>query len=239
MDPNVGRQLREWADTYNDPQYFQDDPIIFPTRFAGQARAGKCSLKDVEVAAVFASHLAWGRRCMILRDCGRLFDEMGWKPYDYVMRGVWRDDEARIHRTVQWREIAGICARLQAFYAGRESLEPLSADRLRTEILGRKPDPRAPDKKLNMMRRWLVRRDGKVDLGIWRDTDPASLLIPLDVHVHAVAMALGLTERRQKDSRTVRELSDCFAELFPGDPCKGDFALFGYGINHPGPKRFV
>ena len=78
----------------------------------------------------------------------------------------------------------------------------------------------------------MVRDDGKVDLGIWKDTDPADLLIPLDVHVYDEAVALGLTSRKQKDITTVKEITDCFADIFPGDPCKGDFSLFGYGVTH-------
>lgn len=104
---------------------------------------------------------------------------------------------------------------------------------MRVKVFGQKPDPKAPDKKINMMRRWMVRDDGRVDLGIWRDTDPADLLIPLDVHVHDVATSLGLTSRKQKDIRTVVEITSCFSDIFPGDPCKGDFSLFGYGVTHP------
>ena len=26
------------------------------------------------------------------------------------------------------------------------------------------------------------------------------------------------------------EITDAFREIFPDDPCKGDFALFGYGV---------
>lgn len=29
-----------------------------------------------------------------------------------------------------------------------------------------------------------------------------------------------------------RNLSAKLAEIFPEDPLKGDFALFGYGVNH-------
>lgn len=76
----------------------------------------------------------------------------------------------------------------------------------------------------------MVRRDGKVDMGLWKDTDPSDLLIPLDVHVYDEAVALGLTKRKQKDITTVREITDVFRDIFPGDPCKGDFALFGYGV---------
>jgi len=233
MTEETRRQLLEWAETYNDPQYFQEDPIAFPTRFAERLRAGKGSLMDVEVSAVFAAHFAWGRRAMIVRDCTRLFDEMDWKPYDYVMRGSWRSEDKSIHRTVKWSEVAAICARLKAIYERTESLESLDQAAMRTEIFGQKEDPKAPNKKINMMRRWMVRDDGKVDLGLWKNTDPAELLIPLDVHVYDVAVDLGLTCRKPKDIVTVKEITDSFADIFPGDPCKGDFSLFGYGVTHP------
>ena len=232
MTADIERQLRDWAEKYNDPVWFTEDPIAFPTRFAGWMKEGKACLQDVEVAAVFAAHFAWGRRAMIVRDCGRLFDEMQWRPFDYVMAGDWRDEPVSIHRTVKWSEVAQICRRLRDFYSagpGR-SLEELGTDGIRTKIFGQKEDPKAPNKKINMMRRWMVRRDGKVDLGLWTNTDPADLLIPLDVHVWQEATALGLTSRKQKDIVTVKEITAALEEVFPGDPCKGDFALFGYGI---------
>ena len=222
-----------WAETYNDPKYFEEDPIAFPRRFSELEKTGKCSVRDVEVAAVFAAHFAWGRRAMIVRDCGRLFDEMSWKPYDYVMKGNWRCDPSSIHRTVKWSEVAAICSRIKAVYEELPSLESLSQDEIRVRIYGQKPDLKAPNKKINMMRRWMVRNDGRVDLGLWKDTDPASLLIPLDVHVYDEAVALGLTSRKQKDIVTVKEITGVFDDIFPGDPCKGDFSLFGYGVTHP------
>lgn len=232
MNKEIVAQLKEWADTYNDPQYFQEDPIAFPTRFAELSARGERCLKDVEVAAVFAAHFAWGRRSMIVRDCGRLFDEMDWRPYDYVMRGVWRDEAVSVHRTIKWSEVAAICERLKGFYEGHESLEALTVNEMRVRIFGQKEDAKAPNKKINMMRRWMVRDDGKVDLGVWKLTSPESLLIPLDVHVYEQATELGLTSRKPKDIKTVMEITDAFREIFPGDPCKGDFALFGYGVTH-------
>lgn len=232
MDNNTSAILKEWAEKYNDEQYFREDPIIFPKRFAEMMRSGKCGLKDIEIAAVFAAHFAWGRRAMIVRDCGRLFDHMDWKPYDYVMRGEWRNDGTSIHRTVKWSEVAAICSRLKDIYERVDSLEGFTLEMFRTGVFGQKPDPKAPGKKINMMRRWMVRDDGKVDLGVWKNTSPAELLIPLDVHVYDTAAAIGLTSRKQKDIVTVREITDAFSEIFPGDPCKGDFALFGYGVTH-------
>ncbi len=232
MTDDLRKILIEWAETYNSPEFFKEDPIVFPARFAVLYRRGEASLADVEIAAIFSAHFAWGRRTMILRDCARLFDEMDWRPYDYVMRGDWKSDPASIHRTVKWSEVAAICGRLRDIYRGQSSLEKFSREDFRTKVYGQKADKNAPDKKINMMRRWMVRNDGIVDLGLWKDSDPASLLIPLDVHVHDMAMELGLTTRKQKDIVTVREITACFEDIFPGDPCKGDFSLFGYGVTH-------
>ncbi|MBO6169992.1 MAG: TIGR02757 family protein [Bacteroidales bacterium] len=228
MTRKTVEQMIAWAEQYNDPRYFEEDPLAFPKEFV---RRGS-SLQDIEIAAVFSSHLAWGRRSMIVRDCTRLFDEMEWRPYDYVMAGSYRDDETSLHRTVKWSEAAGICGRLREWYTWHKSLESLSAKEIRAIVFRRKEDPSAPDKKINLMRRWLVRRDGKVDLGLWTNTDPASLLVPLDVHVHAQASALGLTKRRSKDMKTALEITDRFREIWPEDPLLGDFALFGYGVTH-------
>ena len=78
MKQKVREQLLEWAEKYNDPQYFTEDPIAFPREFVSRG----ASLQDIEIAAVFSAHFAWGRRAMIVRDCERLFDQMEWKPFD-------------------------------------------------------------------------------------------------------------------------------------------------------------
>ncbi len=231
MKDNIKEALVLRAEKYNDPVWFEEDPISFPRKFLKRGKR----LEDIEIAAVFAAHFAWGRRSMIVRDCNRLFEHMDWSPYDYVMDGEYRCDDSSIHRTVKWSEVAGICSRLKQFYSsGGGSLETLDIDNIRTMIYGQKEDRRSACKKINMMRRWMVRDDGKVDLGLWRNTDKRSLLIPLDVHVYYEAVTLGLTSRRQKDRITASEITDAFREIWPQDPCKGDFALFGHGIDGKG-----
>lgn len=230
MDNTLKCKLTLWAEKYNDPIYFEKDPIAFPRHFSSKLEEGGACLQDVEIAGLLSAHLAWGRREMIVRDSGRLFDEMGWKPYEYVMDGEWRSDPVSLHRTVKWSEIAAICSRLKDIYRQLPSVETLTIEEIRCGIFGSSPDRNAADKKINMFRRWMVRDDGRVDLGLWKNSSKKELLIPLDVHVHNTALELGLTKRTSPDKRTVLEITDSFREIFPEDPCKGDFALFGHGI---------
>ena len=232
MEQSIKETLIGWAQEYNNPKYFTEDPIIFPKHFAGKYDAGEASLQDIEIAALLASHLAWGRRAMIVRDCGRMLDEMCWKPYDYVMNGEYRNENASLHRTIKWSEFAVICERLKGIYSMRGSLEGMTDTEIRCQIFGQKEDKKAPNKKINMMRRWMVRDDGKVDLGVWRNSDKKELILPLDVHVYTQASSLGLTSRKQKDVVTAREITDAFKEIWTDDPCLGDYALFGYGVTH-------
>ena len=230
MDAAIKETLIGWAEEYNDPKYFTEDPIIFPKHFAQKYAVGEASLADVEITGLLASHLAWGRRAMIVRDCGRMLDEMCWRPYDYVMNGEYRDENVSLHRTIKWSQFAEICDRLRNIYSVRSSIEGLNDTEIRCSIFGQKEDKKAPNKKISMMRRWMVRDDGKVDLGVWKESDKSKLILPLDVHVYTQAAALGMTSRKQKDIVTAQEITDAFKEIWPDDPCKGDFALFGYGV---------
>ena len=221
--------LRRYADNYNDMRYFEEDPIIFPKHFAALLAEGQASLQDVETAAAIAAHLAWGRRSMIVRDCTRAMDEMGWQPYEYVRAGQYRDEDKSLHRTVKWSEFAAICRRIKEFYDSDESMEVLSPGQMRTRIYGQKDDPSAANKKIHMLRRWMVRDDGKVDMGLWKHTDKRDLIIPLDVHVHRTASQLGITQRKSADIRTAEEITAFLRKAFQDDPALGDFALFAVG----------
>ncbi len=88
------------------------------------------------------------------------------------------------------------------------------------------------NKRIHMFLRWMVRRDSPVDQGLWKWADPATLLIPLDVHVMQEAVGLGLLPQGAVASRKTAELlTAAMQEVFPGDPCRGDYALFGLGVD--------
>jgi hypothetical protein len=47
-----------------------------------------------------------------------------------------------------------------------------------------------------------------------------------------VAYQLGLTESASFSLNNAKKITAALEKVFPGDPCLGDFALFGYGVNH-------
>ncbi len=220
--------LRNLSNEYNNQKYFSMDPVIFPKHFAEKLNSGQATLQDVEISGILAAHLAWGRREMIVRDCNRMLDEMEWQPYNYILKEKYKDDNSSLHRTIKWSEFAGICRNLNLFYSINNTLEMLDAGSIRKVIFGQMDSPKAANKKIHMFRRWMVRNDGVVDLGVWKMLNPADLIIPLDVHVHRTALELGITLRKSADITTALEITEFLQRVFPDDPCKGDFALFAY-----------
>ena len=98
------------------------------------------------------------------------------------------------------------------------------------------PDPARGSacKRMMMYLRWMLRRDA-VDPGPWRDLEPARLhagllVIPIDTHMHRIALRLGFTKRKAADMRTALEVTEAFRTLRPEDPVRYDFALTRLGI---------
>lgn len=87
------------------------------------------------------------------------------------------------------------------------------------------------NKRIHMFLRWMVRTDSPVDLGLWTWYEKDKLLIPLDVHVmqEAVKMKL-LPENSTASRKTALLLTEKMKEVFPHDPARSDFALFGLGV---------
>jgi uncharacterized protein (TIGR02757 family) len=94
------------------------------------------------------------------------------------------------------------------------------------------PRSRSACKRVNLALRWLTRREGPIDLGLWTTIDPACLLVPLDVHVGRIAREMGLLDpaRKANDRKTVDDLTARLREFCPEDPIRYDLALFGVGV---------
>ena len=80
--------------------------------------------------------------------------------------------------------------------------------------------------------RWMVRDASPVDLGLWADfIDKRNLYIPMDTHVFQMSTHLGLLTQKTATWKSVELLRQIMLEVFPDDPSKGDFALFGYDVD--------
>ena len=77
----------------------------------------------------------------------------------------------------------------------------------------------------------MVRKD-RVDPGPWAGIDPGRLIVPLDTHVHRIALTRGWTTRKSAGGRTAEEVTAHLRKLCPDDPLRWDFAMTRPGIRN-------
>lgn len=248
---NLQEMLETAVARINRPEFALNDPVQFPRRFSAAT--------DIEIVSLLISHIAWGKREMICRDSERLLDILGDSPTDFVLRGPIDEiePERNIHRTFFGRDLIYFLRGLRHVYKRYGSLEAFGAaigigesefpSWKLAEGLNKAMAEASEGsfksirclpanlestalKRLNMALRWLVRRDGIVDMGIWNVITPAQLYIPLDVHVADTSRSLGLLTRAGNDRKAVVQLTGALRRFDPADPVKYDFALFGIGI---------
>lgn len=88
-------------------------------------------------------------------------------------------------------------------------------------------------KRVCMFMRWMVRSGSPVDLGIWSDIiDRRTLIMPMDTHVVQESIRMNLITSPATTMSNALRLTKRLAEIFPDDPTKGDFALFGIGVDN-------
>lgn len=224
--------LIQLADKYHQPEFISDDPVQFPCRYSMQ--------QDIEVSGLLTAYISFGRRKMIIDAAERLDQIMGRQPYQYVLSGKWKEDfkegEKTYYRTLKNRDIAAMFYFFEEVYSRCNTLEEwiIEEDKglpIETLLYGLGFGKSSAQKKLNMFMRWMIRKDSPVDIGCWQKLHPRDLIIPLDTHVHQMALELGITKSKTGSFKTAIEITDFFREIFPDDPCLGDFALFGFGVN--------
>jgi uncharacterized protein (TIGR02757 family) len=253
MHHNIKQFLDECVENYERPAFIQDDPISIPHRFS--------RLQDIEIIAFWVSMLAWGKRKTIIQKSMQLIDLMDNTPYDFIKNHQEKDRKRFLnfkHRTFQPLDALYFVRFFHTYYQNNDSLEtafvtsilPTSPtieasllnfnklffsledcpDRTRKHVSS--PVTGSACKRLNMFLRWMVRSADKgVDFGLWKNIQPAQLLIPLDVHVERVARRFQLLTRDKADFKAVLELTANLRQFDPNDPVKYDFALFGLGVN--------
>ena len=233
-------KLRAWAKEYNTTDFIPNDPIQFPTNYIGNK-------KDVEISGFVTSWISFGNRRSIIDKANYIDNEIfQGKPFDYIASKKWEEykgETKKIYRFFSYDDFYQLCWKLYYVYDNHDSLEdaikqlrfvsPLCAlISIFGDINGIPFQNLCACKRLCMFLRWMVRNDGIVDIGIWNLISPNDLIMPVDVHVHQMALQLGITKRNLVNMKTAVEITDYMRSVFPGDPCLGDFALFGYGVTH-------
>ncbi len=118
--------------------------------------------------------------------------------------------------------------RLQAFHERVFAVEWAPA---RTRKHVPSPNRGSRCKRLNMFLRWMVRRDALgVDFGLWQRISPASLMMPVDVHVERVALQWGLLSGKERGWHAVEALTAQMRLLDLEDPVRFDYGLFSLGV---------
>lgn len=247
--------LKRWAEQYETVEFIKSDPVQIPHRYLGIKIA---EFQNIEISAFVTAWIAWGNRKQIIQKADFIDREIfKGEPYHYIVGNnvspgtapeweQYKGSTANFYRTFTYGDFHDLCARLYNVYMLAESME--AAIKKTHETNGETalstlqslfgsvkgiPDfeTQSACKRLCLFLRWMCRKGSPVDFGLWDVCKPRNLIIPLDTHVHKQALRLGLVTRRTPDLQTAIEITDRFAEIFPDDPAKGDFALFGYGVN--------
>ena len=248
-----GPALEELYCHYNRFTHIHPDPLEFVYRYEEKP--------DRELSGFIAAALAYGRVQQILRSARSVLDSMGPNPSDFLLenpprriKGIFRsfkhrftDGEVLSDLLLAARKLIRTYGSLESsFLAGfrhqdRNVLPALSSLVKKLEQAGGRtmpmflpsPDGGSACKRLNLFLRWMVRSDN-VDPGTWQSIPASHLIVPLDTHMHRIAVAMGLTSRKQADIRCAVEITEAFSSIRPDDPVRYDFALTRLGINPGG-----
>ena len=228
---------------YEDKKYFDKDPVSCLWRYKDK--------RDIEIAAIICSVLAFGNRQQIYKACEKTLALMGDSPFKYIINGILENGNHCWYRMLKWNDFYSICDRLLRIYLNNKDLEDVVSVNVELgdssieaivnifgDLNGFPKDTKSPCKRLNLMLRWLVRQNSPIDVGIWNSLDQSKLLIPCDVHVLNKARELGFLKRKSNDMKACIELTKKCREIVPNDPSSVDFALFGMGYEEAHPEEF-
>ncbi len=246
MSEDLARLLRSCADKYETAEFLDGDPSQFMHRANGEA--------NIEATAFVSSCLSFGARSQFLRRIQWLIDRAGGDMDAWIRTGAFERDVPPDSSKCFYRFFT--YATMNAFFREYKSLmsehctlgdfvrkncdgdavKAVAAICSRFGACADSPvvpcDVRSACKRVCMFLRWMVRDGSPVDVGLWADfIDKRTLVVPLDTHVVQEACRLGLLKSRSASMSAAKRLTAALANVFPDDPCRGDFALFGIGVD--------
>lgn len=229
---------------YNSKRFLSSDPVIFPHRFKDP--------RDIEIAALISSSLAYGNVKQIINILNRIFEIMK-KPSDYMANAntsrIKKDFSRLKHRFTTSHELSSFIIKLKDLHTNNISLENLFLNFYKPQrplyesytpfiknifsnyfpTLIPDPEKKSAMKRFNLFLRWMVRKDN-IDFGLWKNIKKSDLIYPLDTHIHSFALKNKITSRKDNSIKTAYEITCFFKKINPDDPVKYDFAISRTGI---------
>lgn len=242
---NVDQLLKLYAEQYETESFLPDDPSWFMHQVKGTA--------NQEVTAFIASCLSYGSRKQFMPKIQYILDVSSYDVENWIRNGDFvktiPDDKACFYRLYTRHTMHTLFCAIREMLDEYESIgnyvrskanNGFDAVKAITGYFASKgietiipKNTTSACKRVCMFLRWMVRDNSPVDLGLWKDfIDKRTLIIPMDTHVLQEANRLGLIDCKTASMTAARKLTERLSQTFPDDPLKGDFALFGYGVNH-------
>ncbi|MBQ7666463.1 MAG: TIGR02757 family protein [Kiritimatiellae bacterium] len=238
-------RLRFLAAKYETPQFVASDPVRFVHEASGDA--------NKETTGLVAACLSYGNRSQFMAKIASVVAEAGGDLHNWIKEGKFEEtffigDETSFYRIFPRGKMAAFFARTKEIlleygtigtFVRMNTKDGVGAVEAICEAYsdsGCSPvvpqDTSSVCNRLCMFMRWMVRIGSPVDVGLWSSwIDKRTLVVPLDVHVARQARKMGLLYSRAPTMQAALGLTLRLAEVFPDDPLKGDFALFGLGVN--------
>lgn len=246
MDESTKQKLIFYAQKYETSSFLNEDPSQFIRWYSNPS--------DVESASFIAAMLSFGSRKQFIPKIKNIFtlaDKAG-GIVNWLESGQYKKDfpssEAKYYRFYSFSDMndlffalelllkkyKSIGSGLQNYCQNKQIDFSLVQGFFQTNFEAAAIVPKgknSANKRLHMFLRWMVRQNSPVDTGLWNWYPQSELIIPLDVHVMEEAKKLGLlSEKCTPSLKTAKLLTIQLKQIWPEDPCKGDFALFGKGV---------
>ena len=244
LDNGLRDMLIHYAEQYETASFIVGDPSWWMHQVQGDLNR--------EATAFVASVLSYGSRSQFMPKIGRIVECAKGDVDSWLRNGDYESDfmagcEKSFYRLYSYDRMHGFfeayrkllesCGSLGEYvkknaHDGLGAVEAICGYFSRNGVSVVVPkDATSACKRVCMFLRWMVRSGSPVDLGLWKDIiDRRTLIMPMDTHVVGQAMRLGLLQSRCANMNAARRLTEVMAEVFPDDPLRGDFALFGYGV---------
>ena len=240
---NTYSTLKTLAARYETTDFINGDPSWFMHQVEGEA--------NKELMAFIAASLSYGSRKQFMPKIQYILDCSHGDIYEWLKSGDFKkdipDSEKCYYRLYTYSTMHGMLCALQELLQQNDTMkEFISTSHTALEAIKKivnwfsarniegiiPKNTQSSCKRLCMFLRWMVRDNSPVDLGLWSGIiDKRTLIIPMDTHVLQESSRLGLIESKTASMSSAIRLTEKLKTIFPDDPLKGDFALFGAGVN--------